>query len=162
MIHTVNNIVLGGYTSVGWSKFAKHQGGFVDDDAFIFGSRSCKGYKPELSYIYRTDPNYDESEDIYIWNMDNMEFTKSKIKFPVPIQSLQCRAAISFNEIEEIVVNGCLRQSVGVGIGGLPQDIVTFVHLINRLSGEHWKRDLSEILCVSDGGLLALLIEFSL
>ena len=51
LIHTENNNVIGGYTSIGWNKSAKQDDCVVDDDAFIFGIRSCKGYQPQLSYI---------------------------------------------------------------------------------------------------------------
>ena len=73
LVHTKNNNAIGAYTSVGWNKSAKDgqndykdtRNGRKDSDAFIFGIRSCKGYKPQLSYI-----KHDLSEYVLIHHQD--------------------------------------------------------------------------------------------
>ena len=51
LVHTKNNNVVGAYTAKGWSKSLKHAHGSIDNDVFIFGIRSNRGYEPQLSYI---------------------------------------------------------------------------------------------------------------
>ena len=66
LIHTVENNVIGAYTSVGWDKNANENNEAYkdtknckkDDDAFIFGIRSRKGYEPQISYIKHSRSEY--------------------------------------------------------------------------------------------------------
>ena len=57
LIHSKNNNVFGGFTSVGWKNGVQDQY-FDDDQAFIFGIRSSRGHEPELSYIKQESSQY--------------------------------------------------------------------------------------------------------
>ena len=82
LIHSENDNICGGYTSVGWSKELQNGAGdryVPDKDAFIFNIRSSNGYEPKLSYSqdwaqkalrhYTNDNAYlmFGNLDLYIW-----------------------------------------------------------------------------------------------
>ena len=96
--------------------------------------------------------NKGETDDIYIWDLENMDFRKSEIKCP---KVGQYRACIMMDEVQEIVIYGYLRKCIEMNDENIPRDIVrmilkwccnTFVHLLKRTDGEHWRIELSEIL----------------
>ena len=69
LIHSSNDNICGGYTSVGWKKKLQNAGSdkwIKDEDAFLFSIRS-KGYEPRIAYIKKEN----ETKAIrHYWNND--------------------------------------------------------------------------------------------
>eukprot|EP01084_Bolivina_argentea_P292166 502229_1 len=60
-IETYNGNICGGYSKIGWNKNGKNGTYTQDDDAFIFGIRSCKNYPICLRSVNMNNSDYVEA-----------------------------------------------------------------------------------------------------
>ena len=89
-----------------------------------------------FGYVLTTDEKYviifggwdqaiwGDGDDIYIWNLESMEFRKSEKKCPTKSQFHAC---IMGYQVDDLLVHGYLRMCSKDDIEYLPQDIVKLV-----------------------------------
>ena len=101
--------------------------------------------------IFGGDIQNIQSDTIYILDFENETFNKSAIKCPLTDAFVAC---IALENINKSVVNGYIKEYIGIGLQMVPQDIIqliwnwcsnSVVHLFDS-SKRHWKIDVDKIL----------------
>eukprot|EP01084_Bolivina_argentea_P256840 432589_1 len=90
-------------------------------------------------------------DDIWIWNLEEMNITKSKLVCP---DLGGYSATLLFDTVSDILIYGYLKEYCNQSVN-IPYDIINIigkwcynclVHLMDRDNGNHWKIELAEIL----------------